>query len=353
MASSNILEKNRDYENIEILRCVCFLMIFSFHFGVPGTSIFWGGIEIFFIISSYFTTKKLIGMEGSQVNLKMIKVRYMRLLPCYLTLLIGTSIVSIFIHKIPYDFFAHMLYLQNFLWIATGYNSPMQFFTAHTWTLSIEMFCFIIYIFIYRFTKDRFKFALVGMLIIAFVWRIFAAMAFNNEYVVSLVPFSHIDAFAMGGLLALEENKFSKKKIVSRSLVSLIVGFFGIIAIMFVMSNIHDTDGLNSTYKLFASGVNYCLNWFTANIYFFISLISVGVVALCITLPKCKLYWLAKFGKHTYELYILHWPIRGIVYLLVEQKVLAYFLGLLSTFVVTYIFINFIKPQIVRCLKIA
>lgn len=40
----------------------------------------------------------------------------------------------------------HILFLQNINWMGTGYQSDMVVFTGHTWTLSIEVYLFLIWV---------------------------------------------------------------------------------------------------------------------------------------------------------------------------------------------------------------
>lgn len=57
-------------EGIQLLRAVLFLGIIAFHSNVPYTQMLWGGVEFFFIISSYFLTLKLVALD--KVNIKSI-----------------------------------------------------------------------------------------------------------------------------------------------------------------------------------------------------------------------------------------------------------------------------------------
>lgn len=89
-------------------------------------------------------------------------------------------------------------------------------------------------------------------------------------------------------------------------------------------------------YQLLSTSKNYLNNWFTGNIYLFISLLTAGIVGLLYHRDmkrtgemKQTEKVLIKLGDNSYILYLLHWPI------LVALKRLVHHWGAL--FVVTLI----------------
>lgn len=71
-----------------------FIGIVAFHSGVPGSQMLWGGVEVFFVISGYFLTKKLSKVPASEIEvIPNIKHRITRLMPVYYLLLIGVFFV--------------------------------------------------------------------------------------------------------------------------------------------------------------------------------------------------------------------------------------------------------------------
>ena len=71
----------------------------------------------------------------------------MRLYPEYIAVVLGATVIFIITkEQFPGDFFWYLTSLQNILWINTQYLSDIQFFTAHTWTLAIEVQLGIIWV---------------------------------------------------------------------------------------------------------------------------------------------------------------------------------------------------------------
>lgn len=89
-----VADVGKRYNGIQILRAVLFIGIVAFHSGVPGSQMLWGGVEVFFVISGYFLTKKLSKVPASEIEvIPNIKHRITRLMPVYYLLLIGVFFV--------------------------------------------------------------------------------------------------------------------------------------------------------------------------------------------------------------------------------------------------------------------
>ncbi len=329
------------YPSIQILRGFLFILICAFHCGVPFTDLCWGGIEAFFVISAFFLVKKYYGNNELSVK-KQFMHRICRLYPPYIVVLIIATLYALLAKQVPFDFIIHLLSGQNFMWMKTGYLSSMKPMTAHTWTLSIEVYTGLVWILLLRFlNKKQFKIIMYGMIILGILYRTLTIIQGCNVYVISLCPLAHFDAFALGSLLAILSIN---EKLNSKIGILCVPGVLGIIACIYVIA-IKNKVSILQGYLLLSSPTNYLNHYFTGNIYIFISLFITGFVGLLYLYDirrennHGKIYnYFVSLGNNSYVFYLFHWPIRMVVYRVVKLWYIAFPLILLVTIVATFIF---------------
>lgn len=336
------------YPSIQTLRGVFFLLILAFHCNVPFANFGWGGVEAFFVISSFFLVRKQWGNNSLKIS-EQTRHRMARLYPPYIAVLFVATLYVLLNKKIPYDIVTHLLSLQNFQWMITGYKSPMQPMTAHTWTLSIEIWIGLIMVILLRMlTKERFKVAMYIMIGIGISYRIMVIICGANAWIISLCPIAHTDAFACGALLAISMREKKVKKYIGTLS---IVGIVGIILCVFVMAN-RSNIGVIESYKLLSSSGNYLNNWFTGNIYLFISLFTVGLVGLlCLHDERSvkrnkplKIFMI--LGNNSYMLYLFHWPILVMIQHFVKNWAILFVTTLIVSVVATVVYDRFFSTTI-------
>ena len=245
-----------------------------------------------------------------------------RLYPPYFAVLIIAALCALLKRTIPYDMVIHLLSAQNYHWMITGYKSAMQPMTAHTWTLSIEVWSGLIWLLLLKcLSKDCFKRAMIGALFLGMIYRAVTIICGANVWIVSLCPLAHFDAFACGSLLAIgvrEEKVDNKVGILG------LLGFIGIVGCIIWIRN---SNGISfvSAYRLLSSSENYLNNWFTGSIYLFISLLTTGIIGLAYIRDENRLEDVSiiekvfvKLGDNSYVLYLFHWPIRTVLTRLVH-----------------------------------
>ena len=312
----------RYYPSVQVFRAVLFLFILAFHVGAPYANFGWAGVEAFFVISAFFLVRKYWGSETVTVK-QQLRHRITRLYPPYIAVLIVSALYALLKKTIPFDLATHLLSVQNFHWMLTGYHSAMQPMTAHTWTLSIEVWGGLVWLLLLKYLpKARFKAAMYGLLLLGIIYRILTIHCGASVWIVSLCPLAHFDAFACGSLLAIG---FREGKAGRNVCVSGIIGVSGILACIAWMGHLYHISCLEA-YQLLSSSKNYLNNWFTGNIYLFISMLAAGIVGLLYLKderssgsPGIIANAFVKLGDNSYNLYLFHWPILAVLKLLVHH----------------------------------
>lgn len=294
-----------------------------------------GGVECFFVISAYFLTQKRLSGNPFSI-IEQTKHRVLRLLPEYLCTILLAFVLSIIVGRIPWDVISYPVFLQDFLWLFTNYTSPMQPLMAHTWTLPIEVWCgLLLTIILVISNKKRYiKRLFIGLFVLGITFREICVCFNIDALVLSLIPISHIDAFAVGGFTALSLKKSENHKI--PGVVVLALGLIGIFGSIFYLAR-YNCVTLFEGYTLFKSSSNYLNNLFTVNIYSFISLTCAGILMLIINNNqegKGKilepLVWL---GDNSYAGYLFHWPIRIILVHFFRNWIIVFIADLLLTII--------------------
>lgn len=321
-------------EGIQLFRTLLFFGIVLFHCGVNGSALLWGGIESFFLLSSYFLSKKLLKKDNVCV-LEEFKSRLKRLYPMYLiTIILVFFIVATIKKRFAFDeLIVHCIFLQNFYWMVYSKSSIFMPFSAHTWTLGIEIWLFLVWVVAFKYIKNiqKRKIFNIIMICIAIGYRIIAIELKVDALVLSLFPLGHLDAFAVGSLIALDRDKENESSI--KSVLICMIGGMLIISSIIVTSRIYQM-GIVAAYDLYKDSVNYFNNIFTGNIYAYILLLSAGLVKICLKLEHVHIHFfkqLAKIGAYTYGGYLLHWPIRTLLlYFVSGNIIIAIFVAVIS-----------------------
>lgn len=289
--------------------------------------------------------KKYYGRRNDLEVGEQFKHRIARLYPPYIALLIVAILLTLLRRVIPYDLLSHLFSIQNLHWMITEYHSPMQWMTAHTWTLSIEVINGLVWLILLKYcSKESFCKAMVGAIILAIGYRIVTISFIGDVYITSLCPIAHMDAFGLGSLLAVSCNKNVVKK--NSLYACVLLGISGIfISIIYLARSNHLS--LLDGYKLLSSSKNYLTNALTGNIYLFISLLSVGIIGSlyansCKEKDKKDTFFetiLRKIGDDSYVLYLFHWPILVVVKrVLTENWLLTFPIVLSATFFAALLF---------------
>ncbi len=286
--------------------------------------------------------KKYWGSNDLNVKEQFIH-RIVRLYPPYIVVLIIVAIYALARQTLPMDMISHVFSMQNFHWMITGYLSPRQPLTAYTWTLSIEMWCGLIWIFLLRYlSRKKFETAMYGMLFVGILYRIFTILLKCDVYIISLCPVAHFDAFAIGSLLAIREKR---KRITRRIGWLVIIGAGAIVVCTAVMAEKNGVSLLQG-YLLLSSSNHYLNNWYTGNLYLYISVFAAGIVGMIVLHENnTKDYemgrvrqFLVCLGNNSYMLYLFHWPILVVLKHFIDCWWIQFYVVFIGSIIASFCF---------------
>jgi peptidoglycan/LPS O-acetylase OafA/YrhL len=121
------------------LRAIAIAMVFGFHLGLPGLSLGWAGVQLFFVISGFLITGILLRSRDRSHYFRHFYIRRtLRIFPIYYLVVAIYFLVAHLqgdratTHLLPY----YLSYSQTYPQLVTRYAcAPLL---GHTWTLAIE-----------------------------------------------------------------------------------------------------------------------------------------------------------------------------------------------------------------------
>ncbi len=307
MLTGNQLHKNYIPE-LDGLRGIAILLVITFHYFSETFTIFsigWSGVDLFFVLSGYLITSRLIlTLRKPGYFRRFYKNRILRIFPLYYATLIGFYLIIP--HFIPSYYFENLKFYRNhessfFLffenWTFINHPGILQNHLQVLWSLAVEEQFYLIWPFFIFFFVDskHLKTILVIWLLVIVLFRTMIYLLYpDNFYVFFYNSFCRMDAFITGATLFLIHKKILKP--VHSYIVAIAVAsaFAGII--------IWKTNPATSPF-IPTIGLT-CL----AILYALIIHIAVQkkyrVISHFLNWP-----WLIFIGRISYGLYIFHWII--------------------------------------------
>ncbi|GAB4504067.1 MAG: hypothetical protein Fur0043_10600 [Anaerolineales bacterium] len=232
------------------LRALAFLAVLAGH--TDNYSFGWVGVQLFFVLSGFLITGILVRMKASlphkEYFIKFYGRRFLRIFPLYYLYLGGLIVLNL---ALPHMTFKplHKEFDSKFweqIWFAVSYTydffhasaayEPTRFLTP-LWSLSVEEQFYILWpLLIFLTPANRRKslfLTVIGLgplfrLLLKWLYmqRPFAFMLDEPTLALYVLPFSHIDAFAMGAYIS--QFKISRPRLQTLLLFVLVplVGFY-------------------------------------------------------------------------------------------------------------------------------
>ena len=209
-------------KGLDGLRGVAFLMVFFFH--IHWNQWGWPGVQLFFVLSGFLITGILLDMKESlpakPYFIKFYGRRILRIFPLYYFYLLAMWILTawalssgfepapmqVFQKEMPFA----LTYVYDFYFALDRYVP--SYFLTHFWTLAVEEQFYLVWpLFILLTPRKHLQKAFWGVIVLAPLLRLltlalhgmeaFSFLRDNVALVVYSLPFTHLDAFALGALL--------------------------------------------------------------------------------------------------------------------------------------------------------
>ncbi len=332
------------------IRGLAIILVISFHyFGyIPVFSFGWCGVDLFFVLSGYLITSRLVASQKEKNHLKKFYInRALRILPIYyLTLILFYTGFNLLVKNenfYLFDFYNHnwasfAFFFQN--WTFIFYHGLKENFLTHFWSLAIEEQFYLVWpFFLYIFLQKKwfYKMIFIVILLIAisrtFIyiqhpdWSDYPYYYYNT--------FCRMDGFLIGGSLWLFQKSNNRRPL----------ALYYFIALLAVILGIYFT-GNASVSNPFISTIGYTLIAITfAGLIHAASSNSSKLISIIFNYR-----WLRFIGKISYGLYIFHWIVLRVLEVRIEKKLsnleyfsnqgahlLSLFICLLVTFTVSTI----------------
>lgn len=290
------------------------------------------GVQAFFVLSGFLLTPILLDMKSSlnkrDYFFHFYGRRALRIFPLYYSYILVVTIIAYsvmvfyghsirtiqldrFIQQLPWT----MTYTYDFYRVSADYKPT--FFASHFWSLAVEEQFYLLWPFAIFFISSQHlkRFLLLVILAGPLMRLLLAAILDSHSFphfprtdnAIYVLPFSHFDAFAIGGYFALYE-KGRSSLLVWLSIVLVIL--LGMIAgwvsdTQFQWDQLGFQPFMKDSYK-------FVWGYSIVNLMFAFVLVHVRDRIFMPALFENRL--LVYLGTISYGLYVFHFPVLGVVH---------------------------------------
>lgn len=262
----------------------------------------------------------------------MVGKRWKRLSPLYLAVIVLMTVYYLIQNKtIPGDFWSYFVYGQNFYWAINGDVGTRVPASFHFWYLTLDFYLFLIWTIVIKYTKREYlKKMFCCLFVFSVLYRTVIPFITNNALLAYTMPWGMMDAFSVGGLLALYAKE--KKPLINVGFVTLILSFVLFVVCVIVMKFIKGL-GIVGAIAMYSTSTNYGDSPVTMQIFTVMTLLACALICYCLSFRK-KVFFsnvtTASLGRMSYELYVLHFPVLFFVGQMLSNKLIN---GLIALFV--------------------
>jgi peptidoglycan/LPS O-acetylase OafA/YrhL len=293
--------------HIDGLRAVAIVLVIFYHTGLALFPSGFIGVDVFFVISGFLITSIIYeSLNGNNFSfIDFYNRRLWRLQPIFICCLVVCSVFTI-IFLLPDDliFFSRSirkasLFMSNIFFNrnATGYFAPniQQIPLLHTWSLSLEWQCYLIFPFIMYGLHRQFKRHLRSVVYLLMVCFFILTLYYSNNIPTkTYYQFSsRIFEFLIGACIALTSK-------MNFRIPPFVVNILGFLALMAIIYCAHLSDILYGYPNWYALGVCVATGLLIAIGRSYPSLYCIKIISF-----KPLVF----IGLISYSLYLWHWPI--------------------------------------------
>lgn len=351
------------------LRAIAFLLVYFFH--VNFLLIGWVGVQLFFVLSGYLITGILMRMKEDfslrEYLGKFYGRRFLRIFPLYYFYLLAMAgLVWVllqwqvypgrmqeYLNQLPFA----LAYVYNFFYASALFKD--SFFVSHFWSLSTEEQFYIFWpLLIFFVPKKYYGRLFIGAILLAPMIRLGLSVLYNRYWFdwlstdvgasIYVLPFSSIDAFALGALISLWKIPHARQQLAILAFIIPVIGYGS----QYLTSGVVEyPTALGFVFPL-ANGLKQVWGYSLLN-YFFAVLIS-AVVHDGLFVRFLEQPWLAFLGRISYGLYVYHYAVifffmrmQDVFPLTYDQALwLALFCALPVTILLAYLSYRFLEKPL-------
>lgn len=200
-----MLESEKRIRQLDGLRGLAILFVLCFHFfnyGILSPFFYfgWSGVDLFFTLSGFLITGKLLDTKGQQGYYKnFIIKRILRIFPLYYGVLFAFSLVASY-SVLTQWFYKYQIffwtYTCNYLFLKHGFFQPL----GHFWSLAIEEQFYLFWpLVVWLFTHRQ----LIAVSLFIIAIGIVIRLTSNEAYLTFGNPLAHMDGLLLGGISAI------------------------------------------------------------------------------------------------------------------------------------------------------
>lgn len=201
------------------VRGVAILLVILFHLHIPGLSLGWAGVPLFFVLSGFLITGILIADKQEKAFARYIRDFYwkrtLRIFPLfYLYLVLNISLV-IGTGRSLEGYIWYLLYVQNYyIGFQMGNGGATPGMLGHTWSLAVEEQFYLLWPVLVYFLSRRLLIIACVVLILAAPAARWAILETTSNPFMSIVTLpSWLDTMAYGALLAILRTSNSNRAV--------------------------------------------------------------------------------------------------------------------------------------------
>lgn len=299
------------------LRAISILSVLFFHLNVPGFSLGWSGVFLFFVISGFLITGILLDAKGQEHYYKNFFIRRsLRIFPIYYISLIAIYVLSCLLNKPNSDFFWYLIYGQNYLLGFTGFAAAFPASFSHTWSLAIEeQFYFLWPFLVCILTIRKLVILLLVFVVVAISSRVGVWVYTNNPFLVFTTLPSTIDSLAIGAMLAIVIRLPLSRKLIVNS--SIVICSISLLSLIMIISCYGFSCYWSPVTMISSKPMNLFI--YTIMALFFCSLMSLVIHTDTVFSRLLRIDIFKQIGKISYGLYLYHLPVYMYVNILAKN----------------------------------
>jgi peptidoglycan/LPS O-acetylase OafA/YrhL len=330
----------RRIPELDGLRGLAILLVLIWHLGcdaisavghrwlfylIDAGSLFWSGVDLFFVLSGFLIGGILLDARKSPNYFKAFYARRVfRIIPIY-AVVVGAFYLCIaagvpqriaggdwlFGPTVPWYSFA--AFTQN---IGFGIGGPnFAYWLAATWSLAVEEQFYLVLPAVIWFASERWLPYVLGSAILAApLLRLFLNLSYSHGKIASftLMP-CRADALLLGvaaAILVRNRSMWESLKIQRRRLVAVWIALLAGLPFFILFKA---ADPLKSFWILTAG-----LSWLA---FFYLGLVLLALIYSDSWLGGAlRTSWLRALGTISYAVYLLHWPVLGLTFMIFRHK---------------------------------